>query len=131
KENGVVGAFGFMMVDREGRLVIPTQQRFNGTTWEPFPVEKPQFPINRLFLARDGTIWAAGGAAVGGASSYKAGGWTHHYMGPDGKANEVWRIAEDSKDTMWFGSALGMARFDHGEWKYFDNADGSGKANTD
>src|SRR5262249_16732711 len=78
KDNSIVGAFGSMMVDREGRLIISTQQRFNGTSWEPFPVEKPKFPINRLFLARDGTIWAAGGAAVGGASSYKDGIWTHH-----------------------------------------------------
>ena len=127
KGNGVVGAFGSMMVDREGRLVIGTRQRFNGTTWEAFPAEEPPRKISRFFLARDGTIWAAGGAAVGGASSYKDGVWTHHSMGPDGKANEVWRIAEDSRGTMWFGCANGIARYQNGEWKYKDDEDGVGR----
>jgi signal transduction histidine kinase/ligand-binding sensor domain-containing protein/CheY-like chemotaxis protein len=126
KGNGVVGGFGFMMLDREGRLVIGTRQRFNGTTWEAFPAEEPPRKINRLFLARDGTIWGAAGAGVGGASSYKDGVWTHHSMGPDGKANEVWRIAEDSHGTMWFGCAQGIARYQNGEMKYFDDADGVG-----
>ncbi|MBI3413833.1 MAG: hypothetical protein HY043_00720, partial [Verrucomicrobia bacterium] len=126
KENGVIGAFGTMMVDREGRLVTGMMQRFNGTTWEAFPAEKPPHPINRLFLARDGTIWGATGAGGGGASSYKDGVWTRHSMGPDGKANEVWRIAEQSNGTMWFGCAQGIARFDHGEWIYFNDEDGIG-----
>src|SRR5262249_49790086 len=84
KKGEIIGAFGFMMVDRAGRLVTGAQQRFNGTNWEQFPAEPPPYPLNRLFLARDGTIWGAAGAGVGGVSSYKDGVWTQHSLGPDG-----------------------------------------------
>jgi signal transduction histidine kinase/ligand-binding sensor domain-containing protein/DNA-binding response OmpR family regulator len=60
---------------------------------------------------------------------YKDGVWAHQGM-PRGKENEVWRIAQDRSGTIWFGTSLGITRYEAGEWKFCEDEDGIGNPNT-
>ncbi len=103
--DGVVrGAVGSIAQTPDGYLWVGTDQgllRFDGIRTLPSPLPGEQLPsdgVNRLLVARDGTLWIA---TSKGLASWKDGKLTRY---PELAAQSTYPLVEDRKGTLWLGT---------------------------
>jgi two-component sensor histidine kinase/ligand-binding sensor domain-containing protein len=108
----------FIAEDKAGNIWIGTAagaSRFNGTTFKNYD-NKNGFTgstVFNIYIAADNRIWFA--TRDKGVLIYNQTGFDSLTVKNRLPANEVYTIAYDGKDSYWFGTANGIAKYSNGK----------------
>jgi ligand-binding sensor domain-containing protein len=122
--------------DKQGNLwfgtVTDAAYKYTGEEWQNIiPVIsnlRPNVTIKDIFVDKQGDIWFAVTGNQGHRTAPMDHGVTRYYDGNDwtsflGRTN-VTTIFQDNQGNLWFGSNVGVTRYDGSNWETFTTEDG-------
>ena len=112
-------------------LSFPGAFRWDGREWTHLGEEKGLLAgtIHSVEVDSQGSVWfMALGGGMGAMGVYRlTGDSVSRWMDPERfLASEAYTMAEGREGDLWFGTRLGLARFQGGEWSYWGVEEGVG-----
>ncbi|MFC1693363.1 two-component regulator propeller domain-containing protein [Candidatus Latescibacterota bacterium] len=117
-------------VDHHGSVWCGTDNGvsvFNGIGWISYTneVDLISNTVTGIAVDADNNVWLCHSFTDNGVTMFDGNEWIWYTIwNKDIPTNHMWTVASDNNGVMWFGSDIGLVRFDGNTWQSFTTEDG-------